>query len=268
MARPSEAEPTVELWRARVRPLDPAFLPAGDRQRWEQFVLPADRDRLATAVRLRDHLLRAHGHPTRVTRWCPACGSDQHGGIRPPGDATWRLSVSHAEDLVVIAYADSAVVALGVDVEQVARFGPELAQYVLGPGESDRTPSALAETWTAKEAVLKAAGCGLQVSPIELTIRRSARKSGAARVGVLTRHPLLRPIRDLPGLLTDITTPLGLDPATWRAALFVLGATQVDLRVRTFTDPQAPGAPTAAAPPRPSPATNASHSRSGETPRD
>ena len=38
--------------RTRVRPLDPAFLPPADRRRWEEFVAPEDRNRLATAVLL------------------------------------------------------------------------------------------------------------------------------------------------------------------------------------------------------------------------
>lgn len=241
MARTSDARATVELWRTRVRPLDPGFLPPADRKRWETFIDPADRNRLASAVLLRDHILQTHGQPTRITRWCPVCRSDQHGGIRPPVGATWRLSVSHAADVVVIAYAGSAVVELGVDVEQVVRFRPELARFVLAPGEPGTGPAALAETWTAKEAVLKAAGCGLHVNPTSLEIRRSEREPG--RVRVLTPHEFLRPIRDLPGIVLDVTAPLGLDPAAWRAALFVLGATEPEVRVRTFTDAETPAPP-------------------------
>lgn len=236
MTRPEPGTPPlVELWRTAVRPLDPGFLAPADRRRWSEFVMPTDRHRLATAVLLRDHILRTHSHATTVTRWCPVCRSDQHGGIRPPGSATWRLSVSHAGDLVVIAYAESGVSALGVDVEQIARFSPDIARFVLAPEERRSGPAALAETWTAKEAVLKAAGCGLHVSPTALEIRQE-------HVRVLSSHELLRPLRDLPGTVLDATTLLKLDPAAWRAALFVLGAEQPTVRVRTLDGPKAPGA--------------------------
>ncbi|WP_432560195.1 4'-phosphopantetheinyl transferase family protein [Granulicoccus sp. GXG6511] len=229
---PTPAIP-VELWRARVRPLDPAFLVPADRRRWDELTMAADRDRLATAVRLRNHVLRAHGHPTQVCRWCAVCRSAGHGAIRAPGPLSWRMSVSHADEMVVIAYAESASIELGVDIEQIARFRPEMAPFVLGRGEAGGGAVELAETWTAKEAVLKAAGCGLHVNPTALAVRRRA--PGGAAVGVLTPHPLLAPVRDRPGVLTDVTTTLGLDRAAWRAALFVLGVTRIDLRVRPFT---------------------------------
>lgn len=241
MARESEHRPTVELWQTQVRSLDPAFLAPADRRRWDEFVLSPDRDRLATAALLRDHVLRSHGHPTRITRWCPVCRSDRHGGVRPPDAAAWRLSVSHAGDVVVIAYADSAVVELGVDLEQVARFRPDMTRFVQGPRERRRGPADLARTWTAKEAVLKAAGCGLHVNPTALEIRRSEREPSHARVRVRTPHPLLQPVRDLPGIVIDVTAPLGLDPAVWRAAVFVLGSTRVALRVHALSDDDASG---------------------------
>lgn len=236
MTQVPDSPPTVELWRTRVRSLDPAFLAPTDRRRWDEFVLAPDRDRLATAALLRDHVLRRHGRPTTVARWCAVCRSDRHGGVRPPDTATWRLSVSHAGDVVVIAYADSAVVELGVDVERVARFRPDMARFVQGPGERRRGPLDLARAWTLKEAVLKAAGCGLHVSPTSLEIRHSRRDPSRARVRVRTSHPLLQPVRDLPGIATDVTAPLGLDPAMWRAALFVLGATRVEVEVHALPD--------------------------------
>ncbi len=86
--------------------------------------------------------------------------------------AQLELSISHSGDLVVVAI--SRGIAIGVDVERVKDgYEPSLAQSVLQPSEQ-RSLMTLDEAdrrwgfcryWTRKEAILKATGDGLGVSP-------------------------------------------------------------------------------------------------------
>ena len=75
----------------------------------------------------------------------------------------WHRSVAHTQGLAVAIVAQNPV---GIDVERLDR---PRAQRVLEPGLSpaerllleDTRPARLLRLWTAKEAVLKRAGCGL-----------------------------------------------------------------------------------------------------------
>jgi 4'-phosphopantetheinyl transferase len=89
-----------------------------------------------------------------------------------------RFSISHSGARVVVAI--SRGVTLGVDVERVGATGPDASMIgsVLCPTErhafmampSPAHPWAFCRYWTRKEAVLKATGDGLEVSPVRIAV--------------------------------------------------------------------------------------------------
>jgi 4'-phosphopantetheinyl transferase len=83
-------------------------------------------------------------------------------GGRPLPVEGWHWSISH-DDTYVAAVLDTAPI--GVDLERISDRRPELHDRIADPRERELlTPwDALAFTrlWTAKEAVLKAAGVGI-----------------------------------------------------------------------------------------------------------
>ena len=131
-----------------------------------------------------------------IDRSCPKCGR-LHGRPRlrkppetakktskgddplepPRGSAAVgaiEFSVTHGGDLLVLAFADSAPV--GVDVEPIGELddvGAELLDFTLTATERLRLLEVPAPQrmrsflhhWTAKEAILKALGTGLDVEP-------------------------------------------------------------------------------------------------------
>ena len=124
-----------------------------------------------------------------LDRRCPACGGADHGrpavrgadgAVGPETGAGRRLDVSLSRAGATVAVALSFAGPVGIDIESVAAVGRagfddvafspvELAALSeLPAGHADRTR---AETWTAKEAALKAVGVGLRVDPRVLTVR-------------------------------------------------------------------------------------------------
>jgi 4'-phosphopantetheinyl transferase len=119
--------------------------------------------------------------PTDVPlrRVCPRCGGP-HGKAAPaPGTGgDVRFSVSHSGDLVGVAVCRGADV--GLDVEEagtgtdlataapVALDARELAELNSRPPATRE--AAFLRYWTRKEAVLKALGVGLRVSPALLRV--------------------------------------------------------------------------------------------------
>lgn len=107
---------------------------------------------------------------------CRHCGGP-HG--RPEVDTLdgrIMLSISHAGTRVGVALTWD--ICCGLDIEQVALRGREPPPNALSPTEreafailsaSDRL-DAFIRTWTRKEAVLKATGDGLMLSPADLTM--------------------------------------------------------------------------------------------------
>jgi 4'-phosphopantetheinyl transferase len=94
-----------------------------------------------------------------VAHLCPRCGSTEHG--RPFADGVVSLSLSHAGDVTLAATSNRLV---GIDHEPM---GAVLERSVVAhPSE---TADAL-RLWVRKEAVLKAAGLGLQVDPTSFWI--------------------------------------------------------------------------------------------------
>ena len=96
----------------------------------------------------------------RVGRLCPRCGSDAHG--RPWVSGGVDVSLSRSHGLLVTAVSTGGPV--GVDVESVddVDAGWDRA-LVLHADERADTPDERARMWCRKEAILKAAGTGLDV---------------------------------------------------------------------------------------------------------
>lgn len=120
--------------------------------------------RLLGAYRLGLHPRDAAG--LSVTRHCVGCGSAEHG--KPAIDGV-SLSLSRSRGAVMAA-AGPAGAPVGADIEHMPdSLFSGFDQYVASPAErlqlthGDLAPRL--QLWSAKEAVLKAAGLGLAVSP-------------------------------------------------------------------------------------------------------
>ncbi len=177
-AAPSHGLAGVRVWLVPVdeparRRLEP-LLTAAEQARAARFARAADRDRfvvgrglarqaLATqlaiapaAVELRTG---AHGRPAL------ACG-------------TLDFNVAHAAGLVACAVAREQRVGIDVEHVRVLRERHALVELTCAPHERawlDGLPrrarrAALFELWTAKEACLKASGCGLLEPPAEVAV--------------------------------------------------------------------------------------------------
>lgn len=103
----------------------------------------------------------------RLSRVCAICGSDTHG--RPvvlPWSATSppAVSVSRCSGLTAVVVTSGSSV--GIDVEDIGSFADHsVARVLLHEHERADLPAELATLWVRKEALLKAAGCGLSVDP-------------------------------------------------------------------------------------------------------
>jgi 4'-phosphopantetheinyl transferase len=158
-----------------LRPTHLALLPDHELVRARQYLLQADRDRVALgAILLRLAAARhlgARPGDVAVDRTCSRCGA-QHGRPLLPGSSL-RASVSHSGDIVAVALTSAGPV--GIDVEAVRAIDfAALAESVCTPAEWSevRGLTDFYSFWTRKEAVLKATGEGLarpmtdlQVSP-------------------------------------------------------------------------------------------------------
>lgn len=171
-ARPDAAHPRLA-----------GLLDEHERDQLDRLRRPADRARyLAAHALARVVLADSVGIPAarlRFDRRCHQCGRPHGKPELPPGGGP-RFSISHAGDRVALAVVPARQV--GVDVE---RWRPapsdhpdELAAEVLDETERavyDRLPAEprhrhLLSWWTRKEAVLKATGDGLRISPALLRV--------------------------------------------------------------------------------------------------
>ncbi len=154
----------------------------------------------------------------RFARKCGRCLGDDHGQPWVVGAATLGFSLSHSGDLSIVALADG--VRVGADVEEI-RARPRLARLarrVLGPGEYEAWSSlpetaalrSFLESWTAKEAYLKATGEGISrpmagvpaVAPPGWSLARPAVATGhvaAVMVEVPKARIRVRSLRAEPG---------------------------------------------------------------------
>jgi 4'-phosphopantetheinyl transferase len=172
------AEPTSSRL---VTTLTPA-----ERDRAAEFRHEEDRARYVVAHALARHVLAAQtGIPAPALAFstrCDHCGA-MHGKPRldPPLGAP-DFSIAHSGQRVLLAVAHATV---GVDVEAIRPLGEELSLRILSA--ADRS-AALLRYWTRKEALLKATGHGLAISPHRLTVTAPAQP--AALVAWAAAPPL------------------------------------------------------------------------------
>ncbi len=171
--------PPFELWLVRLAQggteADVRLLDARERERAARFHFERDRHRYVDA-----HVALRHALAARTGRPAGALGfeSGAFGKPRLAGEPRCAFSLSHSDELALIALADAGDI--GVDLERV-RALPDLdalAQQCLTAGErqelgalplADRERAFL-QLWTRKEACLKAIGTGLSVEPAAFAV--------------------------------------------------------------------------------------------------
>jgi 4'-phosphopantetheinyl transferase len=176
---------TCQVWwadpsAAGSRLLD--LLDDAERARHDAFLREADRDRFLAAHALARILAAAAvGSTARSISYAAAPAGVTAAGLKPRftgAAAGLELSISHAARRVVVALCAS--VPVGVDVESIggSPVDRSLVDAVLADGElaefgalpqAAQAP-ALCRYWTRKEAVLKASGDGLSVSPARIAV--------------------------------------------------------------------------------------------------
>lgn len=170
---PAELTAEVVARPLAALPVDDAALDAAERARAATFVHGRDRDRfVAGRALLRAELAvrtgRSPAEVELVVAPCPRCGGP-HGRPGSPG-AGFELSLSRADDLVVVAFAP---VPIGVDVEALARPVTveelDVARHPAEPRAADRAGAL--RRWVRKEAYLKGLGTGLGVDPASVDLR-------------------------------------------------------------------------------------------------
>ena len=159
-----------------VRLLDP-----GERERLSRLCRKEDRALFLAAHALTRIVLSAHlGMDPRAIRFsniCRYCGA-QHGKPQIDPPSALDFSISHSGQRAVVAVAPGAIV--GVDVECVTPLWDDSALLSMMLSNSEKLivdgfqgrarDEALFRYWTRKEAILKATGHGLAVSPASITV--------------------------------------------------------------------------------------------------
>lgn len=143
------------------------LLDPGERERCSRFRDPGALARHVTGRALVRLLLGAHlGVPPAavpISTVCTLCGcANGKPHLAPPRGV--GFSVSHSGGRVAVAIAWGAEV--GVDVEEIGPVDDGVARRVLNPAERRPGGAGFHLSWARKEAVLKATGHGLSVSPL------------------------------------------------------------------------------------------------------
>jgi hypothetical protein len=119
---------------------------------------------------------------------------------------------------------------VGVDVDSVAAFrAPGIAEVLLHPGERATAPRDLATTSVRKEALLKAAGCGVATDPSSVQV------SGARLAPQVLHWPPGTPGGE-PAWLLDLDLDAGL-----RAAVAGTGTLPTEVVLRRAGTEEASG---------------------------
>lgn len=178
-----------------------------------------------------------------LTQVCPRCGRSGHGPLRvQPGPDSPAVHVSLARSDDRLALAVTAAGPVGIDLESVAALArAPLDDVLLSAAEADAVAAlhprsataAVAAVWTAKEAVLKAAGVGLRVDPRDLTI--------SWETPVAAEHPSASAARRLvawarsPFPLTEVHLLSVPAPPEFAATVAVVCGHRPDLRLLNKT---------------------------------
>ena len=178
-----------------------------------------------------------------LSQVCPNCGETGHGPLRVwlsgDTDASPTVHVSLARAAGRLALAVTTAGPVGIDLESVSDVArASVAAVLLSPTETDAmralpggaTEVALADLWTAKEAVLKAAGVGLRVDPRDLTITLGT-VAATAGAGDGAAHSRLAAWRESPFPLAELhLLPVPTPPGFMATVAIVCGG-QPHLRV-------------------------------------
>jgi 4'-phosphopantetheinyl transferase len=157
------------------------LLDAGEQERLSRLYREQDRALFLAAHALTRIVLSAHlGMDPRAIRFsniCRYCGA-RHGKPQIDPPCPLDFSISHSGQRAVVAIATGAVV--GVDVECVTPLWGDAALVSMMLSNSEKLivdgfqgrarDEALFRYWTRKEAILKATGHGLAVSPSSITV--------------------------------------------------------------------------------------------------
>lgn len=162
-----------------------ALLSAPERARADRFARPGPRTAFIAA---RGALRAILGE--RLSRH-PAALDIRIGEDGKPALACAQLAfnISHSGGWLAVGVAASG--RIGIDIETTPALEPEMAARILHPQDLPASGGALVQVWTAKEALLKAAGCGLRIEPATFP---------APPIGQALRHgpALLRGLRWAP----------------------------------------------------------------------
>ena len=183
---------------------------------------------VAAHAALRALLGAALGCPPASVRWRP--GPQGKPLLDPTHGAGLHFNLSHAEGVALVALHRDAPV--GVDIEAlggVAARAPDLRALLSGPERAaiaglppPDQPLATYRCWVRKEALLKAAGCGISLEglgAISVSCARPARLLAAD-------HPAIRASRWSLRALES--------PGRWTAAVAVAGPLPKAIPVRAW----------------------------------
>lgn len=153
-------------------------LDQAERRRYDEFVRPPDRSLFAVSHALTRIVA---GHHAGVAPPALGYAAPSGNGTKPRfagAGSALHFSIAHSGSRVVLAI--SSEVPLGVDVERVGPRALDTAMLgaVLSPGEqralraipARRRSWAFSRYWARKEALLKATGDGLAISPRRVVV--------------------------------------------------------------------------------------------------
>ncbi|WP_231734631.1 4'-phosphopantetheinyl transferase superfamily protein [Anoxybacillus sp. P3H1B] len=174
-----------QVWLANIRDLQSwhiRLLNAEEKERVQSFRKEQDRARFMIGCVLSRFVLAAQlnmaPHEVPIDRTCSACRK-AHGRPQLP-DRSLQWSISHSGERVLVAF--TAGIPVGVDIEWMgdshALDVRKMANEVLAEEEKYHVLQASPQEqkrafytyWTRKEAILKATGKGLQISPLHVIV--------------------------------------------------------------------------------------------------
>lgn len=223
---PPGFDPSIAIWLGDLDDAGPAsraeWLDAGEQQRMMRFRFAQDRARFTAArVLLRALLGEICRRPPQVIAWIE--GAFGKPALRQ--DSGPHFNISHCGSTLLIA--TSARRPVGIDIEAATRLAdealPELAERCFSSRELHAFRTAPAsqrrllflQTWTRKEACLKALGTGLSIEPQVFDAGLAGQRAGVS-------------VPEGTGMAQMVVTPIPLD-ADGVAALAVLDDTSLGL---------------------------------------